>query len=347
MPEHSNSSFVPRPDFVLLERLATALGLLGLEGGSPTNRCILAVSGGADSMALLALMAQLRQTNHGYSELGLIGVGIDHGTRRGAARELGWAQGLSGALGIPFEIAQVQASAADEQTLRTLRYQELFDAADRHHGAWILTAHTADDQIETVLMRLLRGAGRHGLSGIPARNDRILRPLLDFRTQELREYLTRHGYSWVEDPSNRSMSYTRNRLRHQVLPKIHEAFGETSLDHLPDMAKRWAAEDRYLHDQAMAFLAECAPSDPHVIDLNTWSAAAPALQANVLRVWYRRVGAMPQLGLRALGDLEALARNPRGGARITLGSHCFEQRGGKLRCWAAVSPKKTEDAASE
>ena len=201
-----------------------------------------AVSGGADSMALLALLLELRET----LEITVSAAHFDHRLRGeesdGDAR---FVRDWCAERQIPFtcgsgDVAAESGGKAVEETARKMRYAFLESLP-----GLIATAHNADDNAETVLMNLLRGTGLRGLGGIPPKRGRIVRPLLCLTREEVLAVLRERDIPWREDSSNRSDDYRRNRLRHQVLPLLREenpAFSETVLS----ASLRLRAENEYL-----------------------------------------------------------------------------------------------------
>ena len=198
----------------------------------PGARVLCAVSGGADSMCLLAL---LRET--GDYDLGA--AHFEHGIRGGESlRDCAFVEGFCRERGVPCFVAHadVPARAREmglgvEEAARTLRYAFLDEVADREGYDWIATAHNADDNAETVLFHLARGTGPKGLCGIPPRRGRIIRPLLQLSRAEIEDYLAASGTPHVEDSTNESERYSRNRIRHAVMPVLREinpAFSEAA-----------------------------------------------------------------------------------------------------------------------
>lgn len=189
------------------------------------NRCkhapqLLALSGGGDSTALLHLLADA-----GVSCRALV---IDHALREGSADDARRAQSFARARGVSAEIVTLSWTSTEtrsQESARRKRYAALAHAA-RKQGAAILTAHTADDQAETVLMRAKAGSGWRGLAGIAAkagapvwpegRGVRVLRPLLHARRTELRDHLTMRGAAWIEDPANTNDRFERVRIRAEL-----------------------------------------------------------------------------------------------------------------------------------
>lgn len=146
---------------------------------------------------------------------------FDHGTGDAATHAADLVARRSATLGIECDRRGGLHSGRSEAELRSARWEFLTGVAARAN-ARVATAHTADDQIETVLMRTLRDSGARGLAGLAA-DSRVLRPMLDFRRREVEEYARERALDWVEDPSNRSMRFFRNRIRHELLPALRAA----------------------------------------------------------------------------------------------------------------------------
>ena len=175
------------------------------------HRCVLAVSGGRDSMALL----------HAFGKAAPRAVAVvatfDHATGPAAARAAQLVANEASRLGLPAVIGRAARRGASEAEWREARQRFLAEVAERTTGH-VVTAHTRDDQVETVLMRVLRGAGARGLAGLYA--GETLRPLLEFSRDEVARYAEEAGAAWVEDPTNRSMQFFRNRVRRDLLPAL-------------------------------------------------------------------------------------------------------------------------------
>lgn len=194
------------PPELLVRRFAD--DFLELTGAGADDRIGLAVSGGPDSVALLLLAAAAFP---GRVEAAT----VDHRLRKAAADEALFVAGLCVARRIPHAILTLGALDAGNVSAkaRAARYAALRDWADASGMKWLLTAHHADDQLETVMMRLNRGAGVAGLSGVRARQGRIVRPLLGWRRSELVAIVTEAGITPVDDPTNHDDRYDRARLR--------------------------------------------------------------------------------------------------------------------------------------
>ena len=141
-----------------------------------------------------------------------------------------------------------------EETARDMRYDFLRRTARTCGAQWIATAHNAGDNAETILLHLIRGTGLRGLGGISPRQGDVIRPLLSVSRDEIEAYLRFWGLPWREDATNRDDAYTRNRLRHRVLPEL-EAISPGLTVRLGEMSARLRADEAYLVEQAQASLA--------------------------------------------------------------------------------------------
>lgn len=207
----------------LLRVTAQACAALGLK---PGQRLLLAVSGGADSLALASLCARLAPAR-GWQ---LCALSVNHGLRTEAADDAAHAAGICHALGIPCRVTAVDVPGQRrqgegvEEAARRLRYAALEEERRRCGADWILLGHHAGDAEEDMLLRLLRGTGWPALGGMRARDAErhVLRPLLAIPPEALRDHLRALGIDWREDGSNTDTRFTRNRIRHTLLPLMRE-----------------------------------------------------------------------------------------------------------------------------
>jgi tRNA(Ile)-lysidine synthase len=218
----------------------------------PGDRVAAAVSGGADSVALLLLLLELR------AELGIVlsVVHVNHKLRGAESDEderfvTGLAQEKR--LELHWRAAPVRADQPGiEAAARKIRYQSFREIARSAGIRKIVTAHTLDDQAETVLLRMARGAGLRGIAGILPRwtldepgNIEVVRPLLGIRRSELEQFLSERGQSWREDSTNRDLGFLRNRVRHTLLPLFKQTFQESAIENLADLAEIARAEEEH------------------------------------------------------------------------------------------------------
>jgi len=307
----------------------------------PGLRLAVGLSGGADSVALLRALAEQS------AELGLVlhVAHLHHGLRGSEADgDLEFARDLADQLGLPFHSSRVnikaeakgnrasgKAGESIEEAARRLRYDWFRQLMAMGEVDAVATAHTSDDQAETVLGKFLRGAWTEGLSGIypvvEFGEGRILRPLLGVTRAEVEAYLTELGQSWREDSSNAELVYTRNRIRHELLPLL-EGWNPQLREHLAQMAVLARDEEVYWQSQ-LNWLAPqlILPGTPVrgggrvggnglALDVNKLAAQPAALQRRLLRLAAERLVFAPDFA--STETLRLLALNGRAGQRCEL-----------------------------
>jgi tRNA(Ile)-lysidine synthase len=215
------------------------------------DRVAAAVSGGADSVALAYLLAELSRAG----ALEFVGIAhLNHRLRGDASdRDEDFCRQVAHGCEVPFDVERCDVGAmleapgrSLEEAAREARYDYLERARLRLGADLVAVAHSLDDQAETVLLRLLGGAGTRGLGAIQPRRGRIVRPLLDVRRRELRTYLDTHELAYVEDESNRDLSRRRNRLRHQLMPRLVEVEGDGAIEAIARTARIAQADEAVL-----------------------------------------------------------------------------------------------------
>lgn len=250
------------------QRVARYIRERGLMGAG--DRVAVAVSGGADSVGLLRILLELRE------ELGIVpSVAHFHHGIRGADADADekFVSELASGFGLEFHVNRGNARAyaaqkkiSIETAARQLRH-EFFESLLSNNVKRIATAHTVDDQAETVLMKVVRGAGTRGMAGIfPEQRlgrGSIVRPVLGIRREEIRVYLRDLQQPWREDVTNADLTITRNRMRARVLPVLRDELNpaaDTSLAHLAEISR---AEEEYWTEQTKRLLPlVCKPGEP-------------------------------------------------------------------------------------
>jgi len=312
--------------------LGTAVaGALTDAGVRRGDRLVVAVSGGVDSMVLLDVLVRLASR----LDLRLHVAHIHHGLRgRSADRDAALVSTEAARYALPVSVERLTAATRTRGTsvqawARAARYAGLEVIRREVRAAWILTAHNRNDQAETVLLNLLRGAGPRGLAGIPTVRERILRPLLTVSRAEIEGYAAARGVRFREDPSNRSVAYRRNRIRRQLLPMLTREYNPRIAEALAALAAEAREDDDALTSQAAALGATAvrARSRAVGVSVRALSAAPPAVARRLFQEAFRRAtGGEHGLTRRHLAALALLAA--RGGDVLLPGG---------LRAWVSAT----------
>lgn len=291
------------------------------------DRIVLGVSGGADSVCLLCVLIELA----GACKLapgGLFVVHVHHMLRgEEADRDAAFTKALCEQFGVGYREYKkdIRAYAKEngmslEEAGRTYRYQCFTEAAKELRFSKIAVAHNQDDMAETVLFHIMRGSGLKGLAGISAKRDNIIRPLLAVSRREIEAYLAERQQRYCQDSTNDSLAYTRNKIRHVILPCMRE-INEQAVDHICQVAKDAEGSYQYIHEQAAsqceayeedAFgrritlsVAELYKSGPILQEHIVWEAICQIAQKNqdiarkhvqaVVSLLYQDTGSLVQL----------------------------------------------------
>ncbi|NLG62188.1 MAG: tRNA lysidine(34) synthetase TilS [Candidatus Cloacimonetes bacterium] len=287
------------------------------------ERVLLALSGGADSMALLHI---LRFGPAALAPGRFLAAHFDHRMRPDSAADAAWVRGVCTAWEVPLVEGAAEVPPTGETSARVMRWDFLLEAARSTGAGVIVTAHHADDQAETVLHRVVRGTGLAGLAGIApertvrvgGRRVRIIRPLLGVRRDALRAYCVRHRVRWREDPTNLLPMTPRNVIRLHLLPALEAAApGATErLVRLATLAR--AAEhawDAALEDVRADVIRERG-RDRIVLARQALLDYDPQVRRRVLRQELRRFGSVP--GRAATEAVDAFVRSAASGKSMTL-----------------------------
>jgi len=284
------------------------------------DRVLVAVSGGPDSVALLHALHLLAPPH----ALSLHVAHVHHGLRPEADRDAAFVEELAGRFGLPVSVERVAvalgAGRSPEEAARLARYHALERCATRIGAHRIAVGHTADDQAETVLMRLLQGAGPLGLAGIPPVRGRVIRPLLEVTRAMVLAHLRAHGLPWVEDATNADPKFLRNRLRHDLLPLLASQYAPRIGEALVRVARgcREAAETlRVLVRRLLPDLVREEASGWLVL-AEPLRRLPPGAQKACLREALIDLAGLPGLRARHLDALGALLEEGREGGRVRL-----------------------------
>jgi tRNA(Ile)-lysidine synthase len=312
-----------------------------LAAAPPAALCV-AFSGGPDSSALLHALAQLPEAR----ARGLRALHVDHGLHPDSAAWAAHCERFCAALDVSCEVLRVQVDGGTgrgvEAAARDARYAAL--ATSLRDGEYLLLGHHRDDQAETVLLKLLRGAGPEGLGGMralrPFGRGQLWRPLLALSRQQLRDYIEAQRLDCIDDPSNRDTRLARNQLRHEILPRLaqHRPQSVDSILHSAALCRaaadalqtQWLAAFDALHDPASGSL-----------DARGWLALAPALREPLLDHW------LHARGLSAPTSAQRQQIERQCGARAGQ-LPCIRWTGTELHIWKgrlwALPPERVVDA---
>jgi tRNA(Ile)-lysidine synthase len=281
---------------------------------------VLGVSGGADSVALLDLLADTAPA----IGLRLVVAHADHGIQPGSGAVAESVRRLAGRYGLPFELGELRLGPGTSETAaRRARYAWLRDVQQRAGARYLVTAHQSDDQTETVLLRVVRGSAPAGLAGIPERGPAgLVRPLLPFSRAELRSYARERGLSFVDDPANEDPRHLRSWVRQALVPLLRRRLGQRVEGDLRRLGRQAAAERR-AWDQALELVPELQlrfGEREFTVARGVLARYDAELAGALLRAAARRVGLAlgPKRARRILG----LARGS-SGRRLELGSRWY------------------------
>ncbi|MEU1966969.1 tRNA lysidine(34) synthetase TilS [Micromonospora sediminicola] len=313
-------------------RLAVRRLLTDLPAAGPV---LVACSGGPDSLALAAATAFVAPRLGRPAGL----VTVDHGLQPGSAERADAVAAWARTAGLdPVEVLRVRVDGrpgGPEAAAREARYEALVEVARRHGAAGVLLGHTRDDQAETVLLALARGAGPRGLSGMPERRDLdgvpLLRPLLDVARDDTRSACAALGLDPWTDPHNTDPAYARARVRADALPALVAALGPGVVANLARTARLLAADTAALDALADAALADVRAGDEG-LSVDGLAALPAAVRTRVLHAWARELGAAPAaLSQRHVAALDALVTGWRGQGPVHLpGGRPVRRHAGRL-----------------
>jgi tRNA(Ile)-lysidine synthase len=292
---------------------------------------LVACSGGADSLALAAAVRFIAPRRGLHCGLTTVDHGLQAGSADRAADLAAWAK-AEGFDPVTVVTVEVRGSGGPEAAAREARYAALTAEARTHRAAAVLLGHTREDQAETVLLALARGAGARGLAGMPERRTRdgvlFLRPLLDVSRAQTRAACAAEGLRPWDDPHNQDPAYARARVR-AALPVLVEALGPDVVDNLARTAKLSAADAAALDDMAAAVSARAIEPDG-ALWLPALAGLPGALRTRVLHGWAKRLGASGSaLSYRHVDALDALVTRWRGQGPVALPGGILVSRHGE------------------
>src|SRR5210317_554747 len=280
-----------------------------LSGCIPTgSHLLVAVSGGADSVALLRLLHGLPETLN----LSLEAAHLDHGLRAVSRDDAAFVAQLCHQLGVPVTVARQDVAEIArrrkgnlEEVARDVRREFLEATAKERNCDLIVLGHHAGDQAETFLMRLMRGAGTAGLAGMRQVDGRVIRPLLSFHHEELVTYLQESGFAWREDESNIDHAFTRNRIRHQLQPLL-ESFNPNITSQIAGLCEQLRLDEDFWSELANRTLTELGTrvDGGYSIQRGALAELSPSLASRVIRAALHEIrGDLRSITATHIGDV--------------------------------------------
>jgi tRNA(Ile)-lysidine synthase len=295
---------------------------------------LVGLSGGSDSVALLFVLLDLAE-NGGFTIAGL--AHVNHQLRASAARDEEFCRALAGRLKLRIAVKNEDVKGyargrnlSVEDAARRIRYDFMEQTADALGAQRIAVGHTQDDQAETFLLKLIRGAGLTGLGGIHPRRGRVIRPLLDVSRADLRSYLDSRGEGWIEDESNEDLENPRNRIRHVVLRELDCAAGGATRPAIARAAGLLREDAEWLDELATRRYVELTAesSDGLTIEAAALLAEPPPLRRRILLRALRAAAGGREVGLDHVEAAMAALAAAAGGVDIPGGR--VELKRGKL-----------------
>jgi tRNA(Ile)-lysidine synthase len=326
----------------IVDRFEQALIKYGLL--TKEDRVLIALSGGPDSMALLHLFNLLRAKYN----LTIAAAHLDHAIRPVSTRDRQFCRQACQALQIKFYSKRLNIPALAkrqgislEEAGRAARYAYFDTLASKYKFNKIATGHTLDDAVETILFNLARGTGLSGLAGIPRKRDSIIRPLIDFEKKELLSWLKTVKVKYVQDTSNRSLAYARNRIRHKILPEL-EKINPAVRGNIARLSHIASEELEFIRDLAVSAYNEVlieGGKSKIVLDLGKLTQYDKSLRKKVLKEAVKNLsGNAGNLSSddfsRALGIIDGKS----GGKTPLAGGIYIEKSQGRLALLKASSP---------
>lgn len=316
---------------------------------------VVALSGGPDSVALVHLLRELEPAGH----LRIAGLAHFNHQLRGAESDAdeAFCRTMARDLGLPFEAGgdDVRAAAralgrSVEDAARLRRYAFLEAAAGRLGADRIAVGHSRDDQAETFLLRLLRGAGPQGLAGILPRAGRVIRPLIDIPRCELRAYAAARALPFREDASNQDLAIPRNRVRHGLIPYLAREFSPSAADVLARAASIAKDDDDFLRMSATGFARSIvlegeAPGGSRCVELQAGALLAlhPAMAARVARQALQAQAPGAFIGFEAVERLLDFTARARPGSALSLPGQQAVHLGARVR----LGPEPRREASGK
>ncbi|EKD49411.1 MAG: hypothetical protein ACD_63C00151G0001 [uncultured bacterium] len=280
---------------------------------SEGDRIIAAISGGADSVALFLILDELKKK----FKLKLVAAHVNYGVREEAGEDENFVRDLAKRLKVECEVLKTgkpPSSGNFEAWARDVRYDFFEKVREKHNADKIAVAHTRDDQVETVLLNFLRGAGPLGLAGMRYRRGRIIRPFLDVIKTDLVRYINKRGEKYRVDKTNINLKFKRNWIRHKLLPYLRENFNENICEIIFSSSKIFAKHADFLREEAEFWLKKNVDKlQKNKYSLKNFFKKSPILQGEIIRT----IIGVRDIGQVHIGEILDMLKNSEPGRKKT------------------------------
>ncbi|HSE83340.1 MAG TPA: tRNA lysidine(34) synthetase TilS [Thermodesulfobacteriota bacterium] len=295
---------------------------------------VVGVSGGSDSVGLLYVLAELEEYG-----LKLIVSHLNHRIRADEGkRDAAFVEGIAKRLNLAYEIQNAdtpgfkeKSNLSLEEAARVLRYRFFKEVMRKHRAQKIATGHTLDDRAETVLMRIIRGSGTLGLSGIPPVSEGcIIRPLIETPKSEIEEYLNTNGVGWIEDSTNRAKVFLRNRIRHELVPEL-EKYNPRIKETLARTGELLRTQEDFIRSRAnnwVEYVFKSVGEDELIGKVSNYRAIPEALRFAFLRIAIEKIkGDLRGVSFKHISSVDELLTSETPSGRISLPDEIIVAKG--------------------
>lgn len=301
---------------------------------TPGDKIIIGVSGGPDSVCLLHFLCEIKEK----FKLKLTIAHVNYGLRgQESDEDEKFVEKLAGKYNLPCKILHPKAKAKKstnlEANLREIRYQFFYDLLNQEKADKIAIAHNRDDQAETILMFFLRGSGLKGLSGMAYQQEKIIRPLLDCSRQDILAYLKENKLDYREDKTNQDVTFTRNKIRHELIPQLEKGYNPNLREILVQASRIIKDEQQFISAAVERTYQKLAQKEKNAIEipLADFLQLGKALQRGILRhIFTQLLGSTKDISASDLEETLRVLQESRSGSQRTVKGLRIAKKDGKI-----------------
>lgn len=299
------------------------------------DKVIVGVSGGPDSVCLLNLLDRIKDEYN----LELIVAHVNYGTRgRDSDKDEEFVKNFARKLNLDLKVLHITSDKLEvkgnlEENLRNIRYKFFENLRTEIKADRIAVAHNKNDMVETMLMFFLRGSGLRGLTSMHEKQGRIIRPLLDFTKAEIKQYLDKLGIEYRKDQSNLDLKYTRNRIRHELIPYLVEKYNPNLIETLSVTRNAMGDDYEFIRSFSKYIYKDLSKKEKGFIniELKDFLDLFPTLQREIIRIIFHEFEvAMKDVSFLDLSELLRVMKEGKGGSKRTIKGLRFEKKSGSM-----------------